>query len=267
MTSHDILFIPHGGGPMPLLGEPSHDELVALLKKLGEQLPRPSAVLMISAHWEAHYPTVTSNRQPHLIYDYTGFPKEAYDIEYPVAGQPTLAAKVQKSLTNAGLATQSDEHRGLDHGAFVPLKLMYPDADIPCVQLSLVNTLDANTHIKMGEAFASLEHENLLVIGSGFTFHNMREFFSANEAEANRKNIAFENWLEDTLVRLDISEDERKQRMINWESAPYARFCQPREEHLLPLHVCYGAARRQCDDYFVATVAGKRSGAFYWRGK
>lgn len=264
-TQTDVLFISHGGGPMPLLGDPGHREMVDRLTGIAGTLRKPSAILVISAHWEEAVPTVSSGANPGLIYDYYGFPPESYEIQYPCPGEPALAEQVRQALENAGISARLDEQRGLDHGVFVPLKLMYPNADIPCVQLSLVNSLDAAAHLAIGRALQALDYDNLLVIGSGFSFHNMRAFFAPNTPDIQAHNQAFEDWLEHTCTANDMGESERTERLIHWELAPYARFCHPREEHLLPLHVCYGLAGKASERHVSATILGKKSGMFYWR--
>lgn len=261
----DILFISHGGGPLPLLGDPAHREMVDQLQEMAAQLPKPSAILVISAHWEASVPTITAGTHPPLIYDYNGFPPESYEIQYPCPGEPTLAHQVYQSFEQSGINARLDEQRGFDHGVFVPLKLMYPEADIPCVELSLVNSLDASTHIAMGQALRALDYENLLVIGSGFSFHNMHAFFAPQTPETRKRNEAFENWLEATCTDPTLEEAERTQRLEHWDQAPYARFCHPREEHLLPLHVCYGLAGKPSATHLSATILGKKSGMFGWK--
>jgi aromatic ring-opening dioxygenase catalytic subunit (LigB family) len=260
----DVLFVSHGGGPMPLLGDPGHQDMVDRLPELAAGLRKPSAILVISAHWEEAIPTITSSTTPSLIYDYYGFPSEAYKIEYPCPGEPVLAQQVAQALDQAGIQARLDDQRGLDHGAFVPLKLMYPDATIPCIQLSLVNTLDASTHLAIGRALQALDYDNLLVLGSGFSFHNMRAFFAAPTPEIQARNLAFEDWLKQTCGDTSLSESERAKRLADWEQAPHARFCHPREEHLLPLHVCYGLANKASDRHIAATILGKQSGMFYW---
>ncbi|MFT5722488.1 MAG: 4,5-DOPA dioxygenase extradiol [Motiliproteus sp.] len=267
MSAHtDIVFISHGAGPMPLLGDPDHRELVIRIKALARELPKPSAILVISAHWEAAVPTITSGATPPLIYDYFGFPQEAYEIEYPCPGEPVLAGQIHDVLEQAGIPARLDEQRGFDHGLFVPLKLMYPHADIPCVQLSLVDSLDAATHLAMGRALQALDYDNLLVIGSGFSFHNMRAFFTPNTPDIQASNQAFEDWLEATCSDATLEESERTERLLHWDLAPHARFCHPREEHLLPLHLCCGLAGKPSDAHISVTVLGKKSGMFYWRG-
>ena len=261
---HRTLYISHGGGPLPLLGDAGHHELITLLQRIGSELARPSAILLISAHWEEKQPTVTGSAHPGLIYDYYGFPDEAYDVEYPAPGEPHLAQEVSSLLEARGLQPVFDDSRGFDHGMFVPLKLMYPEADIPCVQLSLVNNLDPGLHIQIGEALAGIQHENLLIIGSGFSFHNMKAFFSSGNDRDKAMNDAFETWLTKTCCSEDMDEAVRNQLLINWEEAPYARFCHPREEHLLPLYVCYGVNTCASRESFRLKILGKSASCYLW---
>ncbi len=221
-------------------------------------------MIVISAHWEAQIPTITAGKKPPLIYDYGGFPPEAYQIQYPCAGEPKLARKIHRALTDAGITATTDPRRGYDHGMFVPLKIMYPDAAIPCVQLSLKQSLNAADHLAIGRALQSLQWDNLLVIGSGASFHNIPAFFSAAPDELDQKNAAFEKWLTETLASEGISEADRNTRLTHWENAPFARFCHPREEHLLPLHVCYGMAESACDEAIPTTIMGKQALMFRW---
>lgn len=263
-TATDILYISHGGGPMPLLGDPDHQEMIDRLVEISGKLKKPSAILVISAHWEESVATITAGANPELIYDYYGFPPESYEIKYPAPGEPALAQQIHAALEQAGLPVKLDAKRGFDHGLFVPLKLMYPQADIPCVQLSLVKSLDPGTHLKIGQALQTLDYDNLLVIGSGFSFHNMRAFFAPDTAEIRAANQEFEDWLEETAASESLSEAQRYERLLNWVKAPHARFCHPREEHLLPFHVCYGMAGRACDEHIAARILRKQSGIFHW---
>lgn len=263
--SAQILFLSHGGGPLPLLGDEGHREMVAGLQDIAAtRLARPSAILVVSAHWEARVPTLTSGALPPLIYDYYGFPPESYRIAYPCPGAPGLADAAQVALSAAGLDARLDAERGFDHGLFVPLKIMYPEADIPCIQLSLLQSLDAGEHLRLGAALAELDHEGLLVIGSGFSFHNLRAFFGPDSAESRRQNEAFEAWLIETCASRDLSEDERARRLTGWTEAPFARYCHPREEHLLPLHVCYGMAGEACTEHFELDIMRKKASLYVW---
>lgn len=259
-----VLFLPHGGGPLPLLGDAGHAALVRFLGTVAAGLARPDAIVVISAHWEAPVPTLTGGAHPPLIYDYSGFPEASYAIEYPVPGAPALAGDMLQMLQDAGLDAGVDASRGFDHGLFVPLKLMYPDADIPCVQLSLVSGLDPALHIRLGRALAGLRQRDVLVVGSGFSFHNLRAFFAGRPGTPDPDNDTFQDWLVETCTATGLSEAEREQRLIDWERAPHARYCHPRAEHLLPLHVCCGLAGGPARVVFDDAVLGKRSVGLLW---
>lgn len=264
MSTVNTIFISHGGGPLPVLGDPGHAEMVSNLKQLARELPRPKAILVISAHWEASRPTVTSASQPGMMYDYGGFPDEAYQLQYPSPGEPALAEKVVSALQSAGIHAGSSPDRPYDHGLYIPLMLMYPEADIPAIQLSLVKGLDPDEHLRIGEALQGLDYDNLLIIGSGFSFHNMRAFFIPESDDMHAANAAFQGWLEETCMSTTLTEDDRRQRLQYWAEAPSARYCHPREEHLLPLHVCYGIAGRPADEHIATKILGKASGMYAW---
>ena len=151
-----------------------------------------------------------------------------------------------------------------DHGLFVPLKIMYPDADIPCLQLSLVQNLDPETHIRLGKALSGLRGQNILVLGSGFSFHNVHAFFSPGGRGVDSRNEGFQQWLIDTCTKENISQEEREQRLIEWDKFSSARYCHPREEHLLPLHVCCGLAGSTGQLVFEEEVLGKKAIALLW---
>ncbi|MCP5159847.1 MAG: dioxygenase [Gammaproteobacteria bacterium] len=258
------VFISHGGGPMPLLGDVGHSEMLACLEGLAANLRRPDAVVVVSAHWEEQVATITAGETPALIYDYYGFPQESYEIAYPCRGEPALARELYQLLTESGIKAKLDKERGFDHGVFVPLKIMYPEASIPCVQLSLLASLDPSSHIDIGKALRSLSRENVLLVGSGFSFHNLKAFFAPETIETRDLNHAFEQWLHDTCGNSEYSEEERTRRLNRWFEAPGARFCHPREEHLLPLHVCYGAALKPCSESLKLSIMHKESSMYVW---
>jgi len=264
-----VAFVSHGGGPMPLLGDPAHMALVSSLRDMVQHTPRPSAIIVVSAHWEQTQPTVTLGDHPKLIYDYGGFPPESYQISYPAPGQPQLAEQVIKALASAGMPAHGDLHRGFDHGMFVPLKLMYPEATIPCIQLSLCHDLNPEKHIQMGQALRALATEAqadapILLLGSGFSFHNMRAFFSPPTKAEQQLNIDFEQWLIDSCCDETLSASARIDRLAAWSQAPGARHCHPREEHLLPLHVCMGAAQTFAHKHWQFEIMGQRASAYLW---
>src|SRR3954471_5056198 len=176
-----VYFISHGGGPWSYMDEDSrapYAKLEASLAAMPRQIgATPRAILMISAHWEETGFTLTPSAKPPMIYDYGGFPDYTYHIHYDAPGDPVLAARVKSLLDAAGLPARLDAERGFDHGAFTPLKVMYPDADVPVVQLSLKRGLDPATHLGLGRALAPLREEGVLIVGSGLTYHNLRQFF------------------------------------------------------------------------------------------
>ena len=259
-----ILYFSHGGGPLPLQGDVGHGAMVAFMRRLPEMLHPPEAILVISAHWEAPSATVLDAPAPPLYYDYYGFPEEAYSITYPVPGTPDLAHKTAELLKRNQVPVDTDSDRGFDHGLFIPLKLMYPEATVPAFQLSLLRGLDPAAHIALGNVLRELATENILVIGSGFSFHNMGAFIWDGTTPSDPGNDDFQNWLIETCTT-PMTQAEREQRLREWEKAPSARYCHPREEHLLPLHVCAGMAdtpgRLIFDDY----ILGKRATAFLWQ--
>lgn len=263
-TQHRALFLSHGGGPLPLLGDKQHAGMVSCLKAIAATIKRPSAIIVVSAHWEESCPTITSSDSPALVYDYYGFPKESYEIEYPCPGAPRLAHSMVEQLQKSGFDARLDGARGVDHGLFVPLKIMYPEADMPCVQLSLIKGLDPAEHITLGQALQSLGNQSLLLIGSGFSFHNMTAFLTPETDETRAMNASFERWLLETCSDQTLTEDARRQRLVDWESAPFARYCHPREEHLLPLHVCYGFAASACSRPYALQILNKQSSVYLW---
>jgi aromatic ring-opening dioxygenase catalytic subunit (LigB family) len=166
-------------------------------------------------------------------------------------------------LKDGGIAAKIDPQRGFDHGLFIPLKLMYPEANIPALQLSLVQGLNPAAHIAIGKALRELMNENILVIGSGFSFHNTTGFFGQRMGAPDPANDAFQDWLIETCTAT-MAQTEREQRLIEWEKAPAARYCHPREEHLMPLHVCLGVADKPARVVFDDQILGKRGVAFVW---
>jgi len=262
-----VLYIPHGGGPLPILGDPQHRELSLFLQSIVEQLPKPASILVISAHWEEAKPGITGAAHPELIYDYFGFPEPAYHIRYDAAGNPSLARTIANLLKDDGIDARIDSERGFDHGLFVPLKLMYPDADIPCLQVSLIQGLDPAAHIKLGQSLAALRLQNVLIVGSGMSFHNLRAFFRPGIVEPVQSE-AFDQWLVETCCSVNLPTEQRTQRLIDWEQAPFAQLCHPRQEHLIPLLVCYGAARKlssRADVVFNQKLMGHKVSGFIWR--
>lgn len=265
MTQPSI-FLPHGGGPCffmdPPLEEPTRwVAMEAYLRSIASLLPRrPDALLVISAHWEMPRPTVLAGEHPGLLFDYYNFPPHTYQLKYPAPGAPELAAKARDLLARAGIESGEDRMRGYDHGIFIPLKVSFPDADIPILQLSLQNGLDAARHIAIGKALSGLRAQNILIIGSGLSFHNLG---ALNDPRVNAPSQAFDRWLTETLC--EVPADRREARLAQWSLAPGARICHPHEEHLLPLMVAVGAAATEPGRHaFSGTIWDKAVSAYHF---
>jgi len=222
---------------MPLLNKGS--KLSAHLASLGSSAGiKPSAIVVFSAHWEEATVRITSGATHELLFDYGGFPKETYEYKYAAPGDPKLAQDILDLLTKAQIPAALEPSRGWDHGVFVPLMLMYPAADIPVVSVSLNAHLDPVFHAKLGAALASLRDRGVLLLGSGYTFHNMREFFKPTP-DAIKASRSFDTWLRTTMETKE--EATRRVAVGKWKESPGGVICHPREEHLIPLFVISGA--------------------------
>ncbi len=240
-SSHlPTFFVSHGGGPWPWMTDMLPGDWAPLersLRSIPEEVgTTPEAVLLVSGHWEAPEFTLQANPHPPMLYDYGGFPEFTYHVQYPAPGSPELAGRAAALLERAGLAARFDETRGFDHGAFVPLHVAYPDADVPVVQLSLRHGYDPQEHLAAGRALAPLRDEGVLILASGFTYHNLARM----GPEAERPSREFDDWLTETLIECDPP--RRTQRLLEWEQAPSSRLAHPSEDHLVPLMVAVGAA-------------------------
>ncbi len=239
MTTQPTLFIPHGAGPCFFMEwgrgpADTWDAMAAWLRGLAATLPeRPEAILVVSAHWEEPQFTVGASARPPMLFDYYGFPEHTYRLTFDAPGSPALADRARALLEAAGFPTAQDDQRGYDHGVFVPLKLVTPEADIPVVQLSLRSDLDPAAHYAAGKALAPLRDEGVLIVGSGMSWHNMRGFSPA----FTERSRAFDRWLGSVLA----DPATREVAIGDWAEAPHARDAHPREEHLAPLFVAAGA--------------------------
>jgi aromatic ring-opening dioxygenase catalytic subunit (LigB family) len=248
-TRQPAIFLPHGGGPcffMDWTWGPADTwvKTQRFLEGLAATLPEaPKAMVVISGHWEEPAFTAGAAAQPGLIYDYSGFPEHTYRLAWPAPGEPALAGRVAELLKQAGLPAAIDVTRGYDHGVFVPLKVAFPQAQIPVVTLSLAASLDPALHLAAGRALAPLRDEGILIVGSGMSFHNLRAYFHPETAERAR---AFDAWL---TKAVESPVAERDTQLAQWRQAPFAAFAHPREEHLIPLLVAAGAGE---------AAAGKR---------
>jgi aromatic ring-opening dioxygenase catalytic subunit (LigB family) len=263
-----VWFIPHGGGPCFFMDPPpsapdAWTRMEAYLRGIPAAIgAKPRAILIVSAHWLESRPTVTAAAAPPLIYDYLGFPPHTYELKYPAPGDPALAEEIVQRLARAGIDAGADAARGVDHGVFIPLLLLYPAADIPVVQLSMLRSLDPEAHLAVGRALGSLRDEGVLIVGSGMSFHNLQNFYSADPrlfAIAGK----FDAWLTDAAAAEPAVRDAV---LARWAEAPGARISHPHEDHLLPLMVAAGAAgadrgvRDYSDNVFGAPISGYRFG-------
>ena len=242
MTRLPTFFISHGGGPWPWLDgdfRRQFDRLELSLTDIVAGLPeKPRALLVISGHWEEDRFTVMSGENPGMVYDYSGFPRHTYEIRYAAPGSPAVAQRVRELLEAANLPVALDPDRGYDHGTFAPLAVMYPQADVPVVQLSLKHGYSPSEHLALGRALAPLRDEGVLIVGSGLSFHNLRAFGPAARAPSE----AFDGWLDQSLSAPPV---ERTQRLERWDTAPAARIAHPQEDHFIPLLVAVGAAEAE----------------------
>lgn len=256
ITTLPTYFLSHGGGPWPFMKDHyngQYDQLEASLRDIPRQVGgKPNAVLVITAHWEGPQFLVSASPRPPMIYDYGGFPPHTYQIQYPAPGSPELAARVKQLLDAAGHPARLDHQRGFDHGTFSALFPVFPEADVPLVQLSLKHGYDPLTHVEVGRALAGLRGEGVLIVGSGLSYHNLRQFGAAGAASSK----SFDAWLRDSMA---LPAPQRLQRLLEWERAPGARQAHPQEDHLLPLMVALGAAEQEAssvvyheDDFFGA---------------
>lgn len=241
-TRMPTFFIPHGAGPcffMDWNPTGTWDGMAAFLQGIADTLPAaPRAIVLVSGHWLAPQFSVTGHARPSLIYDYTGFPPHTYALTYPAPGEPELAARIEALLGEAGEPAAVDPQRGFDHGVFIPLKLVFPEADVPVVQLSLRSDLDPAAHLAAGRALEALRDEGVLVIASGMSFHNMHGY---GDPRFTPISAAFDQWL---TAAVESPRAIRDALLREWTQAPHARDSHPPggEEHLLPLLVAAGAA-------------------------
>jgi 4,5-DOPA dioxygenase extradiol len=229
-----ILFLSHGS-PMQAIESGIASRTWSAL---GRTLPRPKAVLMVSAHWESTVPMLTGNPKPQTVHDFGGFPDALYALRYPAPGSPDLAARAVALLKASGITAGVDGCRGLDHGAWVPLLHMYPDHAIPVVQMSVQPELGTAHHVALGRALAPLAREGVLIVGSGHATHNLRDWMTQRgRGDPMPYAKAFARWLDERLAAHDT------QALVDYrERAPDAARAHPSEEHILPLHVAWGAA-------------------------
>ncbi|KAF2789316.1 extradiol ring-cleavage dioxygenase [Melanomma pulvis-pyrius CBS 109.77] len=268
-----VISISHGGGPMPLLGDPSQ---AAIAKSLRTKVPailkigtaeQPRAIVLVTAHWSTDVPTISSAEKHELLYDYYGFPPEAYELKYDAPGSPEVAELVGGALEAKGLNPRKDLSRGWDHGVFIPLTLIHPAATIPIIQLSVLRSASPSTHFAIGQALAPLREQNIAIIGSGFaSFHNLRLMFSGagQDPSFRARNAAWSRQVADATTTEDV--EQRKAKFDGWRKWEGAFDMHPRggEEHFLPLVVCAGAAGEGKAKSWSDEMVGMDMWSFYW---
>ena len=228
-----VLFLSHGSPMLALEDIPAHD----FLRELGPKLDRPDAIVMASAHWETAVPTINAVASNDTIHDFYGFPPALFALTYPAPGSPDLAGRVADLLGDAGLRASIDAQRGLDHGAWVPLLLMWPEHDIPVVQLSIQSSLGPGHHVQLGKAINALRQENILVVASGSFTHNLRSLHRSGTAAEPEWVTRFADWMHEAILAKRTCDLVSYRRL-----APFAVEAHPTDEHLLPLFVAIGAA-------------------------
>lgn len=235
MSTLPSLFVSHGSPMLALQDSPAR----RFLQELGTTLPRPKAILAVSAHWETMGgPAVSLAEKPQTIHDFGGFPRALFEIQYPAPGAPEVAARAADLLEEAGFKVGRSKDRGLDHGAWVPLSLMYPDAQVPISQLSILHGATPVEHERLGRALASLREQGVLILGSGSLTHNLYEFRGQGiDAAAANWVSEFADWMNTRL-----EQGERDALLDYRKSAPFAEKNHPTDEHLMPLYVAMGAA-------------------------
>lgn len=257
------IFLPHGGGPCfwidgpPPFGRESWERLRLYLAGIVASLPAPpKAFLVVTAHWEEEAATVSVNPAPGMIFDYFGFPAHTYELSYKAPGAPEIGRRAAALLREAGLPVAEETERGYDHGVFVPMLIVDPQAQIPVVMMSLRRDLDPARHLAIGRALAPLRNEGVVIVGSGMSYHDLRHFRDGDGRDA----ATFDSWLGEAVTSAPAKRDEALQ---HWADAPAGRACHPREEHLLPLMVAAGAAGADIGarDYH-DVIGGKTISAF-----
>jgi 4,5-DOPA dioxygenase extradiol len=233
MSRMPSIFVSHGAPTLPLDDVPARD----FLRGLAADVPRPKAILVASAHWETAAPAVSTAAKPQTIHDFYGFPRQLYEMQYPAPGAPEAATRARELLVAAGFETTADAGQGLDHGAWVPLLLAWPKADIPVAQIAIQPQLGAAHHIALGRALAPLADEGILVLGSGGAVHNLRALdWQGGAGTGADWARAFDDWLAAALAAGDDA------ALADYRArAPNARMAHPRDEHLMPVFVAYGA--------------------------
>ncbi|KAG9238998.1 Extradiol ring-cleavage dioxygenase, class III enzyme, subunit B [Amylocarpus encephaloides] len=273
-TRAAVVAVCHGGGPMPVMADPGHAELI---QSMSTTIPKilglgtssaPKAIVLVTAHWQTKVPTISSASKHDLYYDYGGFPPEAYKLKYDAPGSPNVAKEVYDLLQGAGFRPEMDEERGWDHGVFVPMLLINPPANIPIIQVSVLSSSSPSSHYALGQALSPLRDQNIAILGSGMpTFHNLRLMFSgasSNPGVMTRNRQWSEQLTE--VVKMEDSE-KRGRELEGWRQWVGAKEAHPERglEHFMPLLVCAGAAGEGEGEAFGDMMMGTKQYTYYWR--
>ncbi|KAF9870643.1 hypothetical protein CkaCkLH20_11949 [Colletotrichum karsti] len=272
-----VVCVSHGGGPMPVLGDPGHASITASLKSRVPKILKlntpdaPRAIVVVTAHWSEGDPTISSGASHELYYDYGGFPREAYALKYPAPGSPEIAQELKQALEREGLTPRLDSRRGWDHGVFIPMLLVNPAANVPIIQLSVLVSEDPEEHFKMGRALSSLRDSNIAILGSGFaSLHNlskMRFLFMGDPNAAAKLGKQVNEWNKEltNAVTKEKTEDRTK-ALSGWRKFSHSYDMHPRGggEHFMPLLVCAGAADDEVAGVYQDEFLGLDIKTYYW---
>lgn len=254
-----VVFVSHGA-PDALLKAP---DTVAAWRELSRQIPKPTGIVVVSAHWESRQPTASLAVAPETIYDFSGFSPELYRMKYPAPGAPELAKRATSLLSSGGRQVDLSPNRGLDHGAWVPLSVMFPNADIPVTQLSLIRNGTASTHFEIGKLLAPLRDEGILILTSGAITHNFGwlDWHSNKDNPPFPKAKTFADWVTKELADRDVT------ALLDYRAAPYGAESHPTEEHFMPLFVALGAASGDSTSLYRPsfTYGGLSMDAYLWK--
>lgn len=279
MTLAPVIALSHGGGPMPLLNDPNHATITSSLKNrvpkiLSLSSKPPKAIVLITAHWTTPQPTISNSSTHSLLFDYYGFPPETYELTYPAEGSPSIASEIDAAFKSEGLLPTLDPVRQWDHGVFIPMLLVNPDASVPIVQLSVLQNEDAETHLRMGRALRKLREENIAIVGSGFaslhSFPVMGKLRNSDKAEREAYKKEFGNPWNDALTDAVKKASTDWKDLQAWRKLPYADNFHPPKggEHFMPLLVCAGAAvDGEEAKYYKDDYMGQDIYTYYWGGE
>ncbi|KAL6228987.1 Extradiol ring-cleavage dioxygenase, class III enzyme, subunit B [Aspergillus navahoensis] len=273
MPRAPVICIPHGGGPLPLMKHPSHAEMVKSwttkarkILQLGTR-DAPRAIIVVTAHFSEKEPTISSAEKHSLYYDYYGFPESTYSIKYDAPGSSLVAQTIARVFRDAGFSPVLDDQRGWDHGVFIPLKLIAPEAEVPVIQLSVLASESISDHFRIGKALRALRDQNVAILGSGFaSFHNNSLLAGQgfDLAFLKEKNDEWSKAVTDATQETDV--EVREEKFRGWRNWPHADLMHPPYggEHFMPLVVCAGAGGEGKASTYTDDFLGLDIYTYYW---